>query len=213
MSASRDLRGHRADRHGTGRTAGLLRGVGGAKSVGFNFEELEGANETREAIEPGLVRRFWRMMFERLDMGSTSRVREADRLLGYLADVQAGQKEQWENFLHDPIPTVGTSGDVVVLSPELLGLPDARYDDFVVGNILAESLSSIVLRASETAYVREFFHGVARCREECEFYMFCQGGQASNKYFEHGDFGATETRYCRNSKIELVRALGEKMGV
>ncbi|WP_285728802.1 hypothetical protein [Nocardiopsis sp. ATB16-24] len=52
-----------------------------------------------------------------------------------------------------------------------------------------------------------------RCRQECEFFAFCQGGQASNKYFEHGDFTVTETAYCRNSKIELARALGEKMGV
>lgn len=185
----------------------------GATNVGFNIEELEGANDGRQTIPPELVRRFWRKMFDRLDSGSPLRVREADRLLGYLTDARAGRKDRWDAVLHDPIPTVGTNGDVVVLSPELLGVKDDRYDDFILGNVLDQPLASILNRAAEASYVREYTKGVRRCRQECEFFAFCQGGQASNKYFEHGDFTATETAYCRNSKIELARALGEKMGV
>ncbi|MET9795057.1 cyclophane-forming radical SAM peptide maturase AmcB [Nocardiopsis alba] len=185
----------------------------GAKSIGFNIEELEGANDTRQNIDPAHVRRFWRAMFDRIDNGGDLRVREADRLLGYLADVRAERKERWENALIDPIPTIGTNGDVVVLSPELLGVKDARYDDFVLGNVLTERLPVILARAPHTAYVREHLDGVRRCRRTCEFFTFCQGGQASNKYFETGRFTTTETTYCRNAKQELVRALGEKMGV
>ncbi len=184
----------------------------GATSVGFNIEELEGANDDRQTIPPELVRRFWRKMFDRLDAGSPLRVREADRLLGYLADARAGGKDRWDTALHDPIPTVGTNGDVVVLSPELLGVKDDRYGDFVLGNVLGQTLAAILNRIDEASYVREYTEGARRCRQECEFFVFCQGGQASNKYFEHGDFTVTETAYCRNSKIELARALGEKMG-
>jgi uncharacterized protein len=185
----------------------------GATSVGFNIEELEGANDDRQTIPPELVRRFWRKMFDRLDTGSPLRAREADRLLGYLADARAGRRSRWDTALHDPIPTIGVSGDVVVLSPELLGVKDDRYGDFVIGNVLDQTLAAILNRATQASYVREYAQGVRRCRQECEFFAFCQGGQASNKYFEHGDFTVTETAYCRNSKIELARALGEKMGV
>lgn len=185
----------------------------GVTGVGFNIEELEGANDDRQTIPSELVRFFWRKMFDRLDTGSPLRVREADRLLGYLADARAGRKDRWDTVLHDPIPTVGTNGDVVVLSPELLGVKDDRYSDFVIGNVLDQTLAAILNRAADTSYVREYTKGVRRCRQECEFFAFCQGGQASNKYFEHGDFTVTETAYCRNSKIELARALGEKMGV
>ncbi|WP_051104386.1 cyclophane-forming radical SAM peptide maturase AmcB [Nocardiopsis sp. CNS-639] len=185
----------------------------GTTSVGFNIEELEGANDDRQTMPPELVRFFWRKMFDRLDAGSPLRVREADRLLGYLADARAGRKDRRDTVLHDPIPTVGTNGDVVVLSPELLGVKDDRYGDFVIGNVLDQTLASILDRAADTSYVREYTEGVRRCRQACEFFAFCQGGQASNKYFEHGDFTVTETAYCRNSKIELARALGEKMGV
>lgn len=185
----------------------------GAKSVGFNIEELEGANDTRQHVDPEHVRRFWRTMFDRIDNGSTLRVREADRLLGYLADVRAGRKDRWETALLDPIPTIGTNGDVVVLSPELLGVKNNQYDNFVLGNVPNEQLPTILTRAPHTAYVREHLDGVRQCRRTCEFFTFCQGGQASNKYFETGRFTTTETTYCRNAKQELVRALGEKMGV
>ncbi|MEU3017472.1 hypothetical protein ABZ635_08795 [Nocardiopsis sp. NPDC007018] len=152
-------------------------------------------------------------MFDRIDNGSTLRVREADRILGYLADVRAGRKDRWETALLDPIPTIGTNGDVVVLSPELLGVKNAHYDDFVLGNVLNEQLPTILARAPHAAYVREHLDGVRQCRRTCEFFTFCQGGQASNKYFETGRFTTTETTYRRNAKQELVRALGEKMGV
>ncbi|WP_304451769.1 cyclophane-forming radical SAM peptide maturase AmcB [Nocardiopsis sp. YSL2] len=185
----------------------------GARSVGFNIEEFEGANTTRETVDPLAVRRFWREMFERLSRGSRMRVREADRLLGYLADVKAGRGPGWVSAPHDPIPTVGTSGDTVVLSPELLGVRAPAYDDFIVGNVLETSLPSIVARAREAAYVKEHFQVVERCQRTCDFFAFCQGGQASNRYFETGGFATTETAYCRNAKQELVLALAENMGV
>jgi uncharacterized protein len=47
---------------------------------------------------------------------------------------------------------------------------------------------------------------------ECEFFSYCQGGQAGNRYFESGDFTATETDYCRNGKQQLVLALRDYIG-
>ncbi|WP_306368609.1 cyclophane-forming radical SAM peptide maturase AmcB [Nocardiopsis sp. CC223A] len=185
----------------------------GAKSVGFNIEELEGANSTRQDIAPHLVRRFWKTMFDRVDNGMTLRIREAERLLGYLADIRQGRANTWDQALIDPIPTVGTNGDVVALSPELLGVKDEDHRDFIVGNVLHDDLASILTRAPNASYVRQHLEGVRQCRRSCEFFAFCQGGQASNKYFETGSFTTTETAYCRNAKQELVRALGEKMGV
>lgn len=185
----------------------------GAASVGFNIEESEGANNNREVVAAGAVRRFWGAMFDRVAGGSSLNTREAGRLLGYLADVKAGRKRRWTSMPHDPIPTVGWNGDTVLLSPELLGVKDDRYGDFVIGNIIDESLASMIGRAHKAIYVREFFQGVEECQASCAFFDFCQGGQAGNRYFETGGFGGTETNYCRNAKQELVIALNESLGV
>jgi hypothetical protein len=35
----------------------------------------------------------------------------------------------------------------------------------------------------------------------------CYGGQAGNKFFEHGTTDAMETVFCRNSEIRLANAI------
>ncbi|PSK96872.1 uncharacterized protein CLV63_110171 [Murinocardiopsis flavida] len=185
----------------------------GAASIGFNIEEFEGANDHRPAAGPQHIRRFWKRLFDRIAEGSPLRAREATRLLGYLADVRAGRRARWTDMAHDPIPTIGTNGDVVVLSPELYGVKDDAHHDFVIGNVTREPLPAIVARASQAPYVAQFLSGVDHCKAVCGIFTFCQGGQAGNRYFETGDFTTSETAYCRNTKQELVRALSETMGV
>ncbi|HCT75897.1 MAG TPA: radical SAM protein, partial [Micromonosporaceae bacterium] len=81
---------------------------------------------------------------------------------------------------HDLIPTVGWNGDVVVLSPELLGVRDDRYQNFVAGNVLVDPLPVILDRAAALAYVQEFTIGLERCKATCEFFAYCQGAHAGN---------------------------------
>jgi uncharacterized protein len=181
----------------------------GAESVGFNIEEEEGSNNGRETAPLDEVRAFWRALFDRINSGSPLHSREARRLFGYLSDVKAGNKQRWNSAKIDPIPTVSWDGNTVLLSPELLGVKAPKYGDFVVGNVLRESIPNMLARASTVPYVREFMAGVQNCRKSCDFFTFCQGGQAGNRYFELEDFTATETNYCRQSKQELVRALND----
>ncbi len=49
--------------------------------------------------------------------------------------------------------------------------------------------------------------GLERCQAECEFFDFCRGAQAGNRYFENGSLATTETNYCRVSRQALVTAL------
>lgn len=55
--------------------------------------------------------------------------------------------------------------------------------------------------------MREFAIGIQRCKATCEFFAYCQGSHAGNRYFEHGTFAATETQHCRTSTQALVLAL------
>ncbi|MGH3631612.1 MAG: cyclophane-forming radical SAM peptide maturase AmcB [Sciscionella sp.] len=181
----------------------------GVDSVGFNLEEYEGANTKRPPIDAMAARMFWRGLLRRRLNGSPLRVRELDRLLGFVRQSRERASAPSGPSLYEPIPTVAWNGDTVILSPELAGVRSAEYDDFVVGNVTRETLPAMLDRAHEARYVNEFTQALTACAESCEFYAFCLGAQAGNRYFEHGNFNTPETGYCINTRQELVRALGE----
>ncbi|MEW2500009.1 hypothetical protein AB0878_05945 [Amycolatopsis sp. NPDC047767] len=57
----------------------------------------------------------------------------------------------------------------------------------------ADDLSTIVGRADQLLYVREFAAGLEECKQTWEFFSFCQGAHAGDRFFQHGTFTATET--------------------
>ncbi|MFE6052655.1 hypothetical protein ACFQ6N_18020 [Kitasatospora sp. NPDC056446] len=134
-------------------------------------------------------------------------MREVDRLGGYLRAMRAG--DGWRSTLIDPIPTISATGDVVLLSPELADTASPAYDDFRAGNVLEQSIASMLESAHRLRYVDEFLTGLDRCEATCEFFGFCRGAQAGNRYFETGRFDTTETSYCRVSRQALVVALSD----
>jgi uncharacterized protein len=46
--------------------------------------------------------------------------------------------------------------------------------------------------------------GVALCRERCEYFSVCGGGEPVNKLSENGSFVSTETTYCRVTKMRAT---------
>lgn len=176
----------------------------GCPFVGLNMEEKEGANTHDGTPSLDQARRFWRDTFAWSYNNPDLKVREVEHLLEYLA---LSAKSRSAEVLHDPIPTIGWNGDTVLMSPELLGARSEKYHDFVAGNVLADSLPVIIGRAAGLAYVQEFHDGVERCRSSCDFFAFCQGSHAGNRFFEHGNFLATETEHCRTSTQAVVLAL------
>lgn len=180
----------------------------GTHSVGFNIEEVEGINTDRQPPTATQAEEFWRriLIWSREHPGAPP-VREVDRLAEYLQMIRSGRRAEWDRRLLDPIPTVSWKGDVVLLSPELADTTAPEYGDFTAGNILDRPLTAILHDAHRLGYVREFLTGLDRCQAECEFFDFCRGAQAANRYFENGNFTTTETNYCRVSRQSLVKAL------
>lgn len=178
----------------------------GARWVGFNIEAKEGANAHSDTPPMDQALRFWRDTFLWCQQNRDVTVREVDKLLGFVGLESASRAA---DARHDLIPTVGWNGDVVLLSPELLGVRDDHYRDFVAGNVLADSLATIVECAADLAYVQEFMVGLERCKAKCEFFAYCQGAHAGDRYFEHGTFTATETEHCKTSVQAPVLALAE----
>ncbi|MGW4384140.1 cyclophane-forming radical SAM peptide maturase AmcB [Kitasatospora sp. NPDC004531] len=182
----------------------------GGRSIGLNIEEHEGANTSRATPDLHDTVGFWaRVIAWSHAHPEAPPVRELDRLGAYLRMVRDGPRPQWEDARHDPIPTVAAGGDVALLSPELADTTAPAYDDFRAGNVLERPLAEILADAHRLRYVAEFLTGLDNCRGSCEFFDFCRGSQAGNRYFEHGTFTATETAYCRSAEQALVLAAAD----
>ncbi|MBB1153539.1 cyclophane-forming radical SAM peptide maturase AmcB [Amycolatopsis dendrobii] len=188
-----------------GRVLDFLRDLG-APWVGFNVEAKEGANSDGQTPSIDHARRFWHDAFEWHRENPDMTVREVDRLIGYFG---LSREQRAEDARHDPTPTIGWNGDVVLLSPELLGVRSTLYSDFIAGNVLSDDLPTIIARSADLLYVQEFETGLENCKQTCEFFAFCQGLHAGDRFFEHGTFTATETDHCRNSVQAPVLALAE----
>lgn len=177
----------------------------GCAAVGFNIEEEEGAG--RPAIEESAAYGFWRALLQHREAGGELRIRELDRLTDFLAMGRGATDNRRRPF--DPIPTVAHDGGTVLLSPELLGIKEVKYADFLAGNVLQTSLPQMIAESSRLAYVREFQDALNKCATGCGYFSFCGGAQAGNRYFEYGSLEIAETAYCRNTRQSLVRAAAD----
>jgi uncharacterized protein len=175
----------------------------GCVELGINIEESEGINHAPN-MATKVVDQFWDDLWQAWSRDPRLRVREIDQMIAWMA-VVSGQ-EQGANSSRDPFPTIGWDGDVVLLSPELLGASSERYRNFVVGNVLEENLCAITRRGVREVYVQDFVRGMTDCEKSCEYFSYCLGGQASNKFFELGSTRGTETRFCITQAQRLVEA-------
>jgi uncharacterized protein len=178
--------------------------------LGINIEEREGVNARDNTRAEAAVRGFWAELATAWTADPRIELREVEWTLHYLAAALRGEEDTVLPRQRDPVPTVAHDGRVVLFSPELAGFVDTPgYGDFALGNVLTTGLHEIVTAAATqpAGWVAEFFAGVERCRETCQYFGFCGGAHASNRYFETGRFDVTETEHCRNTKIRLLEGV------
>jgi len=177
----------------------------GCTRLGINIEEQEGANR-KPVLDDERVTAFWEDLFEAWLANPAVTIREfSTKIQWLLRDRSDPTSDPFNNV--DIFPSVAYNGDVVLLSPELLGVKDPRHENFIVGNLLRDSLRAIVFKGASVPYVRQYVAGVKKCHAQCEYFNYCGGGQASNKYFELDDISGTETGFCRNMSQRLVQAI------
>lgn len=178
----------------------------GCDWVGINIEENECAN-TREICDDVRVLKFWEELFDAWSKNPVIEIREISNTLYWFDDIKFDRKFNLVDYKIDLFPSIGFNGDIVLLSPELLGAKSKKYNDFVVGNVTDISIFEFESKIDEIDYVNDFSIGVTKCSLECEYFSFCKGGQASNKFFETGKLEVTETKYCRNSQQRPINAI------
>lgn len=182
----------------------------GCESVGFSIVEEEGVNKNLLLRNIENVKKFWTELLDSWIENPSINVREFRRITVWL-ESEVNNK-QASSILKDTLPSIAYNGDVVLVSPEFLGItPFSKYDTFVVGNIFSSSLSKIIDDGLEYMYIKDYVKGMEKCQNECEYFGYCRGGDASNKYFELGSLDVTKTNHCRNTKMRLVDAVLEKL--
>jgi uncharacterized protein len=181
----------------------------GCTVLGVNFEEQEGVNRRSNARDDEAVRGFWAELTTAWRRDPRVEVREVEWALRFAGAALAGEADQLLPRRHDPIPTIGHDGSVVLLSPELAGFTSPHYGDFTSGSVLSEPLAEIVAKAAAapSGWIAEYLAGVEACRSSCAYFGFCGGAHAANRFFEHGRFDGTQTEHCRNSKILLLEGV------
>ncbi|MFE4514254.1 cyclophane-forming radical SAM peptide maturase AmcB [Kitasatospora sp. NPDC056783] len=180
-------------------------------SIGINIEELEGVNTERHPPTREQAVEFWQavLAWSRRQPGGTAPVRELERLGRYLRMSRAQRGGHAQPSRTDPLPTIARNGDVFLLSPELAGITAPAYNDFRAGNVLDQPIGAILGQAHRLNYVGEFLTGLEECESTCEFFDYCRGSQAGNRYFEHRTFAVAETDYCRVTEQAPLLALAD----
>jgi uncharacterized protein len=177
----------------------------GIDDVCFNVEESEGTYvsgllSSGNAVEGfrHFLDRFWTLSRK------SSRIQFIREIDGMIPRIFRPEQSCAENAQVEPFGMVNIDchGNVSSFSPELLGYKDTKYNDFIVGNILSESLEDMLRSPAMQAMTRDIAAGVAMCREECDYFSVCGGGAPVNKLAENGSFASSRTAFC--SLVQIV---------
>jgi uncharacterized protein len=189
----------------------------GIEDVCFNVEESEGAHVSELFAGDGPQGRFrrflgtfWRLARER------RRVRFIREIDGMLPRVFRPEGEVLRNVQVEPFGMVNIDckGNVSSFSPELLGLRNAQYHDFIIGNVHSSSLEEMRRSDAMRAMEGDIAAGVETCRGSCEYFSVCGGGAPVNKLFENGSFASGRTSFCdltQKVPIDLILDAFERL--
>jgi uncharacterized protein len=171
----------------------------GAKSLAFNFEDVEGVHVNSSLRAESCFSRaqgfFEKLLFLRNSEAPDVFIRELD----YFLDGFPQWRQEFRRIENAPLGIVGIAwnGDVSTFSPELIGVKHPHYGDFVFGNVNKDTLDTILDDPKFQTVHRQINLGIEKCKANCEYFSVCGGGQPSNKLYQRGTFDAAETPACQ----------------
>jgi uncharacterized protein len=171
----------------------------GVEDVCFNVEESEGEHVSGLFAASDVQARFRAFLGEFWQLARASgKVRFIRELDGMLPRVFRPERTELRNTQVEPFGMVNVDclGNVSSFSPELLGLKNPAYADFIIGNIHSDSLEEMRTSVPMVAMTRDIAAGVAACKRSCEYFSVCGGGAPINKLAENGSFASARTAFC-----------------
>jgi len=180
----------------------------GIERVCFNVEESEGDHVSQSFADSDVDGAYYRFLgeFWRLSSAMPGKIKFIREVEHALQQVIRPKDAPFSNQLVEPfaITSMDWAGNISTFSPELLGLKNAQYGDFLLGNINHDALVEMPQRGNLARMLKDIQAGVAMCRERCEYFSVCGGGEPVNKLAENGSFVSTETTYCRVTKMRAT---------
>jgi uncharacterized protein len=180
----------------------------GIEHVCFNVEESEGDHRSESFATAGIDDAYYQFLSEfwRLSAAHPGKIRFIREIDDAQRNVMRPNEAEFFNQLATPfaVTSMDWTGNIATFSPELLGLRNAAYDDFVLGNVNRDELVDLVDRPLLARMRTDIDAGIALCRETCEYFSVCGGGEPVNKLFENGSFATSETTYCRMTKMRAT---------
>jgi uncharacterized protein len=180
----------------------------GIEQVCFNVEESEGNHVSESFREADIEALYYRFLgeFWRLSSAAPGKIKFVREIETALRQVIRPREAPFYNQLVEPFAIISMdwAGNVATFSPELLGLKNPVYDDFVLGNINRNALVDLADSPILARMLADIKAGVTMCQEQCEYFSVCGGGEPVNKLAENGAFASTETSYCRITKMRAT---------
>ena len=180
----------------------------GINDVGLNMEETEGINSSSSLDRLGteerysaFIQRFWELAAQ---TNGEFKLREFEVICSLIYDNFRQEKTDMNHPL--AIVNFDYQGNFSTFDPELLSIKTERYGDFILGNVLHDSLESVCHTDKFQSIYRDMVNGVEQCQNSCEYFGVCGGGAGSNKFWENGTFASSETNACKY-RIKLVTDL------
>jgi len=178
------------------------------KDVCFNVEESEGNYRSQSFAEIGIEDAYYRFLSEfwRLLAAHPGRIRFVREIDDAQSNVMRPKEAGFFNQLVEPfaVTSMDWQGNIATFSPELLGLKNPLYDDFILGNVNRDQLIEMIESPVFAKMHADIRAGIALCRERCEYFSVCGGGEPVNKLFENGSFVSAETTYCRMTRMRMT---------
>lgn len=180
----------------------------GISDVCFNVEETEGSHVSETFAAADIEQAYYRFLSEfwRLSAAAPGKIAFIREIDDTTRQVLRPQEARFFNQLVEPfaVTSMDWRGNIATFSPELLGLRNSDYGDFIIGNINRDRLVDMAGRAVLAKMLADIRAGVALCRERCGYFSVCGGGEPVNKLFENGSFATSETTYCRMTKMRAT---------
>ncbi len=167
--------------------------------LGLNPEEADGANKQSSLQTDEDMHAYGKFFARILELAAQEQspllIRESESLM---ISIKLGSLlSRSQTSVPMTIISFDSEGNISTFSPELLTMTHVAYSDFLFGNVFEDNLEDILKKPKFLAVNQQIQQGVLKCLQSCPYFMFCGGGNPSNKLFENGTFNSTETRACQ----------------
>lgn len=184
----------------------------GCRNLGFNVEEVEGANKTTSLSAQSVAqyKAFLRHLLNRVRAEhNIMQIREialTQNLVHYsMAGIATRSSEA------DPFCNVGLDidGNLYTFSPELLDIKGPDGEGFSLGHIDEIDFATLMDSRRYRAVAEPIAAGLELCRQTCSYFDTCGGAAPVNRLSENGTFISTETLHCRMTRQAIIDLVEE----